>query len=286
MPRRRELPATAVAARSCASITPRGGTSYATEPDRPCWPAPRRRCCASLFRDPAASRRPGGIGSLGHASSFRRGCPAVCQVGWRCCRPSPAAPARRDHAVQLQGGADSHPVTGQWTAPDGYHYRGWLPAYLAWLEADREEADRPVILGLGGRLQLHGDPVQTGTTIRLAQHGAVGLGNGAPVGGSGDRMRAADHQALAIRGPLTALAKAEAASGSCGRLEALAAGRAPIMLTATRSPNTSGCELSQPVGRLRADHPVRLPPVVNPWCRPSASSQALAWPVWTLAFAA
>jgi len=172
-----------------------GGTSRATQPDSPRWPAPRLRRRASHFGHPAPRGCPSRNCSPGRASSSRRGC--LRQLRRRCCHPSPAAPARRDHADQLQGGPDSHPVAGHHAGPDGHRYRGRLPECLAWLEADRQEADRRVVLVLGGRLQLHGDPIQA-VSNRLAQHGAVGLDHGAPVGGSVDRMCTAYHPALAV----------------------------------------------------------------------------------------
>ena len=154
----------------------------------------------------APCSRPGCIDSRGHARSSRRGCAAPGRLCQRGGRPSPAAPARRDHAVPLQGGADSHPVTGHQAGPDGHRYRGRLPVYATRLEADRGEADRQgqrMVLVRDRSLQPHGDPAQARAQLRGAirhHHGAPAAGPGDPAWGptpcagarDGDRLRAGD----------------------------------------------------------------------------------------------
>ena len=155
--------------------------------------------CSAILLPAAALAVPAAAGT---PRPSRRGGAAPGRLCQRRGRPSTAAPTRGGHAVQLQGGTDSHPVTGPRRGPGGHRYRGRLPAYLARLEADRDETDRQgqlVVLVRDGSLQPHGDPAQAVAQLR----GALGHDNGEPAVGSGDRLRGPLYQALAT---MTAIA--------------------------------------------------------------------------------
>jgi hypothetical protein len=111
---------------------------------------------------------------------------------YRCYRASPTAPARSDNTVQLQGPANRHPRTGTGTRrePERDCHRSRLPAYIARLEADRDETDRPgprIVLVRDGSLQPHGDQAQAGAQLRYA----IGHDQSEPAMGPGNRMAAA-----------------------------------------------------------------------------------------------